>query len=115
METGQQPYTVNPSAIMAQAPVLLRQVTLVLGGVAAVLGFVSTHDLAGLVAYLQSEQFVPIFVALSGAASLAWGQVKAHRDRVRLVTIAKAAPDSVAVVTEPTPPPAVETEEMPPL
>lgn len=105
------PYQVNPSAVMAQAPVLLRQLLLVAGGVVAVLGFLSTRDLNGLYAYLQSDEFVPVFVAVSALASLAYGQWKAYRDRVRLVEISEAAPDSVAVVTRPAPPPAVNTEE----
>ena len=105
------PYQVNPSAVMAQAPVLLRQLLLVIGGAAAVIGFASASDLAGLWAYLQSDQFVTVFVAGSGLVTLLYGQWKTHRDRVRLVTIAQAAPDAVAQVTKPTPPPAVDTGE----
>lgn len=107
------PYQVNPSAIMAQAPVLLRQLLLVVGGIVAVLGFLSARDINGLYEYVRSDAFVPIFVAGAGLFSLAYGQWKAHRDRVRLVTVARSAPDSVAVVTEPTPPPAVQEEGNP--
>lgn len=107
--TPEKPYEINPSAVMAQAPVLLRQILLVLGGMGAVFGFLSARDIAGLWAYLQSEQFVPVFMAAAGGASLLYGQWKAHRDRVRLVVLGKNVPDDVAVVKEPTPPPAVDT------
>lgn len=100
-------YVINPSVIMAQAPVLLRQLLLVAGGVTAVLAFLKTKDLVGLYGYIQSEEFIPIFVAAAGLGSLLWGQAKAFYDRVRLVDIGKKAPNSIAVVKEANPPPAV--------
>lgn len=101
-------YVINPSAIATQAPVLLRQILLVAGGVAAVFGFLSTKDIQGLYNYARSEEFVPVFVALAGLVSLFWGQGKAFFDRVRLVAIGRRTPDSVAVVKEASPPPAVD-------
>ena len=102
------PYEINPSAVMAHAPVLLRQLLLIIGGVVAVIGFMSARDLAGLWTYLQSDEFVTVFVAGSGLVALLYGQWKARRDRVRLVTITNEVSDDVAFLTAPKPPPAVQ-------
>ena len=103
-------YQINPSALAAHIPVLIRQVLLVVGGVIAAVGFLSRHDMAGLWAYLQTDEFATIAATAVTLGSLAWGQWKAYKDRARLVTIAQSAPDNVAVVTAPTPPPAIEPE-----
>jgi len=107
------PYEINPSAIAAHVPVLLRQVLLVVGGVIAAVGFLSRRDMAGLWAYLQTDDFATVAATAATLGTLAYGQWKAHKDRARLVAIAESAPDAVAVVTAPTPPPAIEAEPQP--
>lgn len=100
-----EPYQINPSALATHAPVLLRQLLLVAGGAATAIGFLSGHDLRGLWLWLHTEEFAAVFAAAVPFATIAYGQWRAHTDRVRLVTITEAAPDSVAVVTNTSPPP----------
>jgi hypothetical protein len=96
-------YEINPSAIATHVPILIRQVLLVVGGVIAAVGFLSRRDMAGLWAYLQTDDFMTVAATAATLGTLAYGQW-------RLVTIADSAPDEVAVVTAPTPPPAIEPQ-----
>lgn len=78
--------------------VAARQVGMIGGAVVSLFGFVSARDLSGLFAYIRSEDGVAAFGALTTVTLLGWGYVRAWRARHKLVKIAHAAPDSVAVV-----------------
>lgn len=86
------PIEINPSAVAAHVPVLIRQVLLVVGGIIAAIGFLSRRDMAGLWNYLQTDEFLTVAATAVTLGTLAWGQWKAHKDRARLVTIAQSAP-----------------------
>lgn len=104
-EPVQTPIVVNPSALPAQLAAGLRVATILVGGATAIIGFLGARDLVGLVAYIRSDDFVPVAGAAVAAASFAYGQWKTRRERAKLVTAAHAAPDSVAIVAPAKPAP----------
>lgn len=97
----EQPIQVQPSPIAAQAASTVRVVVLIVTGAAAIIGFLSKRDIAGLVAYLQSDGAVPAIATVIAAATYVWGQWKLRHERAKLVVAAAAAPDDVAVVVQP--------------
>jgi len=107
MSDETKPIVINPSVIATLAPVLLRQVLLVVGGSVMIVGLLKQRDMAGLYAYLQSEDFITFIATGAVLLSLGYGQLRSLWDKANLVTLGRKAPDSDAIVKEPTPPPAV--------
>ena len=101
MPADQTPIIVNPSPLGAQATSAIRVVVMVLSAVTVIMGFVATRDLAGLIVYLQSADFVTVAAAIIGIATFIWSQLKTRHDRATLVVAADAAPDKVAQVQKP--------------
>lgn len=97
------PIQVQPSPIGAQAAASVRVLILILTGATAIIGFLGKRDIAGLVAYLQSDGAVPALAAVIGAGTYVWGQWRLRHERAKLVIAAAAAPDEVAVVVQPDP------------
>lgn len=95
------PVVVNPSAAGDQITSALRTLVVLIGGVAAIVGFLGKRDLAGLVTYLQTGAFVPIMGAAGAVLAFLYGQWKTIMRKRQLVTVAAAAPDSVAIVQQP--------------
>ena len=102
------PITINPSVAATSVPVLFRQALLVVGGAFTLIGFLSAKDMAGLWAYLQTDEFIAWVGIASTLGSLAYGQWRSLRNTADLATIGRQVSDDVAVVKEPTPPPSVD-------
>lgn len=101
------PIKINPSAVMAHGPVLLRQLALILLGSATIIGFLGRQDMAGLWAWLQTDDGAKLVATVGTLATLAYGQFRAHDIKTTLVTLGRKVDDETAIVTEPSPPPAV--------
>lgn len=104
----QKEVVVNPSAVMAHVPVLLRQILLVMAGAGVVIRLASARDMAGLWVYLHTSDFFTAATTAVGLVVLAYGQYKAHRERKTLVQIGSDPANWNVVVKEATPPPAIE-------
>lgn len=94
------PIVVSASAIQTTLLAALRILGVLIGGATAILGFVSKRDLTGLIAYVQSSDFVAVAGALAAVISFGYGLWHTYRQKANLVTVAKAAPDSVATVVD---------------
>lgn len=94
------PIVVSASAIQTTLLAALRILGVLIGGATAILGFVSKRDLSGLIAYVQSSDFVAVAGALAAAISFGYGLWHTYRQKSNLVTVAKAAPDSVATFVD---------------
>lgn len=92
------PIQAEKSPARDQAESAIRSVLLAISVVTALAGFVSKHDLAGFVAYMQSSDFLAALAALIGAATFGWGQWKARHRSQQLAAIAAdpRVPDQVA-------------------
>lgn len=84
------------SPFAAQISAAVRVFVVVVGLVVALLGFVRARDLAGLVDYVQSNEFLTGAGVIAAAVAFVWGQVRTHVKQRQLVTIAQRAPDDVA-------------------
>jgi len=96
--TAPTPIVVNPSPLAAQAMSAVRIIVMVLTALAAVAGFARTRDLAGFIVYMQSQEFLTVLAVIIGVGTFAWSQINKRRQHAEMVTVAQAAPDSVAIV-----------------
>lgn len=81
------PIMVSPSAIQDAIVTGLRYLATVMGGVAAVLGFLGHRDLAGLTAYFQSADglaFIGAFVAIGSGL---YGAYRAYVNKQNIVDV----------------------------
>lgn len=102
------PIVINPSIPATMIPVAIRQLLLILGGAVTLSALVGARDWAGLLAYLQSEPFILVVTAGATLWATIQGQRVSLRNTAEKVAMAPLVPDTVAVVKEPTPPPAVD-------
>lgn len=102
------PVVINPSIAATSAPVLFRQALLAIGGAVTIIGFLSARDMAGLWAYLQTEEFLSWLGIACMLGSLGWGQARSLWDKADLARLGRLVPNDIAVVKEPAPPPAVD-------
>lgn len=68
-----------PSLTATGLAVLLRQLSLVMGSITAILGFLSSENVAGLWAYVQSQQFLTAIGAAGALAAFLYGQWRTLR------------------------------------
>lgn len=94
------PIVIDPSPVADQIKAGIRNVIVLIGGMAAIFGFIGRHDAAGLVVYLQSGTFLPVIGAAGTVGAVVWGQWKARHSKAQLVTTGAAAPNSVAIVKD---------------
>ena len=95
------PIVVNPSAVPAQVASALRVALILIGGLSAILGFVHARDLVGLIAYLKSDDFVPVAGAAVALASFLYGQWALRKEKREKVILADNVPDPVGFVARP--------------
>jgi len=99
MADATQPIIVDPSRITAQVGTFLRDLGIISGAVTALLGLVKTHDLAAVIAYLQSADAGHAITAAGGILSVAiliWRQWSARKTKNVINTLVEAVPDKVA-------------------
>ena len=100
---SEQPIVVNPSATSEMITTGIRQLALVFGGFVTIAGFFHGHSLRAVVTWATSDDFGPFLTAILTVGAFLWGQIRTLRNKRKAVTMASAAPDSVAVVLEPRP------------
>lgn len=69
----------SPSLTATGFAVLLRQLSLVIGSVMAILGFVSSENLTGLWGYVQGQEFLASIGAAAALAAFLYGQWRTLR------------------------------------
>lgn len=89
---------VKPTTIIDAAVAGTRVVTVLIGGATAIAGFLSKHDLNGLISYFQSNQFVPVAGAIAALATFGYGMWKTWQTKKSLVALADAVPDEIAIL-----------------
>jgi len=93
------PIVVNPSSAFDLLMQFIRYVGFAGSFFVSMVGFASSRDLAGLFNYLQSEAIVPALTAIAGLGFIIWAVIRLLLNKRKLVTVANAVPDSVAIVT----------------
>lgn len=108
--TEQTPIVVNPSAVPVVANTVVRDILIVVAAFPIIVKLVGARDLTGILQWLQSSDGATV-LAIVVPAVLTWLRTRRNlRAKADAVAVARVAPDNVAVVTEPAPPPAVEKE-----
>jgi len=105
--------TINPSAVRSVALMLIRVLLIVITALGTLLAFVKTRDLAGLINWIKSEDFVAFLTALGLLASFGSSVWVTLSRKWREVYLARNVDDRIAVVVEPVPGPSVETLPIP--
>lgn len=69
-----------PTAAGLQAALFaaLRVLSVLIGGWTAFIGFVGKRDLSGLIAYIRSDDFLPVAAAILAVVAFGYGQVKTY-------------------------------------
>lgn len=101
-----EPIVINPSAVPDVIGTIVRDIAIATAAFPVIAKLVGAHDIAGLVAWLSSDAAKPLIALVVAIGLTAWRARKAFLRKAKLVIVGRAAPDSVATVTEATPPPA---------
>jgi len=99
---------INPSAIRTLILMLIRVVAIVCTALGVIIAFVRTKDLAGLINWIKSEDFLQFLAALGLLASFAASVWTTLSRKWREVYLAHHVPDKIAIVVAPSPAPSVE-------
>lgn len=97
------PIVVNPKSSGEQAASAMRSAIILLGGLTTLLGLLRTHDIAGLVVFLQSTAALPFLGAVSAIGAFLYGQWRIIVRKREARTMAAKVDDSVAVLQTPAP------------
>ncbi len=89
---------VNPSPAGDQAATATRDVLLILAALPAFIALLGKRDVIQVVNFLSSVDGLPIVSLIIVPGVIAWRQWLARRNKARMVTVAEAAPNRVAVV-----------------
>jgi hypothetical protein len=90
------PVIVNPSPLGPQLRSGLRAL-LLLGGS---FGFLSRFLTPEQIAFIQSDDFLGAVSTILTVGSIAWAQIEARLNKMKLVDAAQAAPDTKFIVQE---------------
>lgn len=91
---------VKPTTIVDAVVAGARVTTVLIGGATAVAGFLSRHDLNGLITYFQSNQFVPVAGAIAAIATFGYGMWKTWHTKKSLIALVDAVPDEIAILKQ---------------
>lgn len=94
------PLQVTDSTAKEQTGAAVRDLMLVVAVLPALVAVLGTRDLKAIVDFVASEQFAPALGVILALAVVVWRQLVTRWEKRKLITSAKAAPDSVATVIE---------------
>jgi hypothetical protein len=98
----QEPVVVSPNAGGIDAvQAAARYLVVIVTAFVAIVGFLKVHDLAGLIAYIQSNggQLVAAVSGLIAIGTAAYGIFKTHKRGAQIATVAARVPDDIATTT----------------
>lgn len=99
---------INPSAIRTLVLMLIRVVAIVLTAAGTFAAFVKARDLAGIINWIKSDDFVQVLTALGLLGSFGSSVWVTLARKAREVYLGRHVDDSIAIVTAPKPGPSVE-------
>jgi len=96
-------FVLSPGTFQSTLLSALRGLAVLIGGFTAIIGFVGKRDLAGLIGYVQSTDFLPFAAALLAAGSFVWGVWKNYERKKMLLRVEPYVRDSLMSVQRPKP------------
>jgi len=97
-ETVDTPIVVNASSAPDVTKTVLRDIAIVAAAFPILVKLIGARDLNGLLHWLQSSDGATVMAVVVPAALSAWRGWQTRRRKEALVTVAQAAPNSVAIV-----------------
>lgn len=91
-------FVLTPGTFQSTALAALRGLAILIGGFTAIVGFVGTRDLQGLIAYVQSSDFLMVAGALISTGSFVWGVWKNYQRKKMLLAVEPYVRDSLLSV-----------------
>jgi len=102
------PIIVNPSAVPVVANTVVRDIAIVAAAFPILVKLIGARDLTGILQWLQSSDGATVLAIVVPVVLTWWRTRRNLRAKAEAVTVAESAPNSVAIVTQPSPPPAVQ-------
>jgi hypothetical protein len=96
--TETDPIIVHSSPAREQASTAARDVTLIVAALPALIAVLGTRDVKAIVDYVASAEFAPVLGLIVSLAVMAWRQRHTRRAKARMVKLAEASPDALAIV-----------------
>lgn len=93
-----QPVVVPASPVGDQVATFSRDFVILASALPALIAVLGTHDVKQITDYLTSQAFAPALGVIVLAGTLGYRQWKARKRHTDDVRVAKAAPDSIAIV-----------------
>lgn len=97
-ETVPTPVVVNPSPVGDITGSLVRDFVVVLAALPILVKMIGARDLTGLLHWVQSSDGALVLAIVLPIVASGWRALLARSKKATLVTVAEAAPDSVAQV-----------------
>ena len=101
------PMLVNPAATPVIANTVLRDIAIVVAAYPILTKLIGAGDINGILHFLQSSQGATVLAVVVPVLLTAWRSRRALWIKAQTVFLAHRVSDRVAIVTAPTPPPAV--------
>lgn len=98
--TEQTPIVVSPSTVPEVAGTAVRDILVIAAAIPLVVKLIGARDLTGLLQWLQSSDGATVLAVVLPLAVSGWRAWRAGRQQQKFVTVARAAPDQVSVVTD---------------
>lgn len=95
------PIEVTATTLPDQVFTFLRQLVLVFGGFATLVTFLKAGDIAGIIDFLHSSDFVATVIGLVTLGVLIYGNLRTRWSKQELIVTAAHSPDRVAKVVAP--------------
>lgn len=97
-ETVDTPIVVNPNATPDVAKTVMRDIAIVAAAFPILVKLIGARDLNGLLHWLQSSDGATVLAIVVPAVLSAWRGWQTRQRKAALVTVAEAAPNSVAII-----------------
>lgn len=97
-DTVQTPIVVNPSTVPDVTGTVLRDIAIVAAAFPIVVKLVGARDLTGLLQWLQSSDGATVMAIVLPLIVSGWRAWQNRARKTALVTVAEAAPNTVAIV-----------------
>jgi len=96
--TQDTPIVVNPSLSATAGGTILRDMLVIVAALPILVKLIGARDLRGILDWLASNDGATVLAVIVPLAVSGWRAWRATKQKTKLVTLAEAAPDSMAVV-----------------
>lgn len=100
MATTDTPIVVNPSLLPSAGGTILRDILVIAAALPILVKLIGSRDLRGIIDWIGSSDGATVIAIVVPLLVSGWRAWRSTKQKAKFVTVAAAAPDSVAVVTK---------------